>query len=216
MQSAGNAMHVFINDQLSGSTYGTLQDQIFTFTGDVNMHAGVNKISLPSVAVGLPANFDAPEGDEPLALDMGSMGKGQVWINEESIGRYWTIHANGDCSAYHVPRYWLKPSQNLLVVFEELVGDVSKIDLLKTSVRTICAEISESHPLVRELHTKSQGKLKEQKKPKLSLECTNGHSISAIKFSSFGTPSGSCGNYKHCICHAPNSTPVLNKVPLHC
>ncbi|XP_062021758.1 beta-galactosidase 3-like isoform X3 [Rosa rugosa] len=309
VQSAGNAMHVFINDQLSGSTYGTLQDQRFTFTGDVNMHAGVNKISLLSVAVGLPnngphfetwslgvlgpvvlqgldqgsrdlsgqtwsykvglkgesmnlssptstsamnwtrvfigtqnqqpltwykANFDTPEGDEPLALDMGSMGKGQVWINGESIGRYWTIHANGNCSAcsyfgtfrinkcqfgclqptqqwYHVPRSWLKPSQNLLVVFEELAGDVSKIDLVKTSVRTICAEISESHPLVRELDTKSQGKLKEQKKPKLSLECTNGHSISAIKFSSFGTPSGSCGNYKHCTCHAPNSTPVLNK-----
>ncbi|PRQ23876.1 putative beta-galactosidase [Rosa chinensis] len=44
-------------------------------------------------------NFDAPEGDEPLALDMGSMGKGQLWINGQSIGRYWTTYANGDCSA---------------------------------------------------------------------------------------------------------------------
>ncbi|KAM5562143.1 hypothetical protein ABKV19_017389 [Rosa sericea] len=34
---------------------------------------------------------------------------------------------------YHVPRYWLKPSQNLLVVFEELAGDVTKIDLLKVT-----------------------------------------------------------------------------------
>ncbi|KAL3027424.1 hypothetical protein AAZX31_03G051200 [Glycine max] len=25
--------------------------------------------------------FDAPEGDEPLALDMEGMGKGQIWIN---------------------------------------------------------------------------------------------------------------------------------------
>ncbi|XP_062025822.1 beta-galactosidase 5-like [Rosa rugosa] len=72
------------------------------------------------------------------------------------IGRYWTVHANGNCSAcnyfgtfrinkcqfgclqptqqwYHVPRYWLKPSQNLLVVFEELAGDVTKIDLLKVT-----------------------------------------------------------------------------------
>ncbi|KAM5561886.1 hypothetical protein ABKV19_022461 [Rosa sericea] len=56
VQSAGNAMHVFINDQLSGSTYDVLQDQRFTFTGDVNLHAGVNKISLLSVAVGLPNN----------------------------------------------------------------------------------------------------------------------------------------------------------------
>ncbi|XWS67857.1 hypothetical protein CRYUN_Cryun04dG0040900 [Craigia yunnanensis] len=42
--------------------------------------------------------FDAPEGDDPLALDMGSMGKGQVWINGQSIGRCWTTLANGNCS----------------------------------------------------------------------------------------------------------------------
>lgn len=30
---------------------------------------------------------------------MGSMGKGQIWINGESIGRYWTVYApNGDCN----------------------------------------------------------------------------------------------------------------------
>lgn len=43
------------------------------------------------------AYFDAPGGQEPLALDMGSMGKGQIWINGQSIGRHWTIYANGDC-----------------------------------------------------------------------------------------------------------------------
>ncbi|KAL6213659.1 hypothetical protein ACLB2K_013105 [Fragaria x ananassa] len=218
VQSAGDAMHVFINGQLSGSAYGTRKNKRFTFTGNVNLHAGMNKISLLSIAVGLPnngphfetrnagvlgpvalhgldqgsrdlswqkwshkvgligeamnlgspssisagdwtsvnlaaknqqpltwykVNFDAPEGDEPLALDMGSMGKGQLWINGQSIGRYWTAYANGDCSAcsyagtfrpkkkcqsgcnrptqqwYHVPRSWLKQSKNLLVVFEE-------------------------------------------------------------------------------------------------
>lgn len=47
----------------------------------------------------LQAYFDAPAGDEPLALDMGSMGKGQIWMNGESIGRYWTAYApNGDCN----------------------------------------------------------------------------------------------------------------------
>nr|CAB3501920.1 unnamed protein product [Digitaria exilis] len=43
------------------------------------------------------AYFETPSGDEPLALDMGSMGKGQIWINGQSIGRYWTAYANGDC-----------------------------------------------------------------------------------------------------------------------
>lgn len=42
--------------------------------------------------------FNAPGGSDPLALDMGSMGKGQVWINGQSIGRYWTAYATGNCS----------------------------------------------------------------------------------------------------------------------
>lgn len=44
------------------------------------------------------AYFDEPAGDEPLALDMSSMQKGQIWINGQNIGRYWTIHANGNCN----------------------------------------------------------------------------------------------------------------------
>lgn len=35
--------------------------------------------------------MDAPAGDLPVALDLGSMGKGQAWINGNSIGRFWTI-----------------------------------------------------------------------------------------------------------------------------
>lgn len=235
VQSTGHAMHVFINGQLSGSAFGTREKRKFTFTGKINLHEGTNRISLLSVAIGLPnigthfemwstgilgpvilegldgglrdltwqkwthkaglrgesmnlfspdslwlrewmpessatrnqqpltwykAYFDAPEGQEPLALDMGSMGKGQVWINGLSIGRYWSTNAVGDCSGcsalgtyrpvrcqlrcgsptqqwYHVPRSWLKPTRNLLVVFEEIGGDYSRITLVKRSVRTI-------------------------------------------------------------------------------
>lgn len=35
---------------------------------------------------------------------------------------------------YHVPRSWLKPTGNLLVVFEEIGGDASKISLVKRSI----------------------------------------------------------------------------------
>lgn len=46
----------------------------------------------------LQAFFNAPDGNEPLALDMSSMGKGQVWINGQSIGRYWPGYmAYGSC-----------------------------------------------------------------------------------------------------------------------
>jgi len=46
----------------------------------------------------LQTTFDAPAGVAPLALDMASMGKGQVWINGQSLGRYWPAYkASGSC-----------------------------------------------------------------------------------------------------------------------
>ncbi|PNX57255.1 beta-galactosidase 3-like protein, partial [Trifolium pratense] len=112
------------------------------------------------------AYFNAPNGIEPLALDMSSMGKGQVWINGQSIGRYWMVYAKGNCNGcnyagtyrqakcqigcgqptqrwYHVPRSWLKPTNNLLVVFEELGGNPWKISLVKRIVHT--PRVSESN-----------------------------------------------------------------------
>ncbi|KAK3003041.1 hypothetical protein RJ639_018797 [Escallonia herrerae] len=101
------------------------------------------------------ATFNAPTGNEPLALDMSSMGKGQIWINGEGIGRHWPGYiAHGDCGAchysgifketkcqsgcgepsqrwYHVPRSWLKPTGNFLVVFEEWGGNPAGISLVK-------------------------------------------------------------------------------------
>ncbi|PHU11743.1 Beta-galactosidase [Capsicum chinense] len=198
-----------------------LDNPMLTYSGNVKLRAGINKISMLSVAVGLPnvglhfetwnagvpgpgtlsglnegtrdltkqrwankvglkgetlslctlngsssvkwvkdlllaqkqpvtwykATFDAPEGNDPLTLAMGSMGKGQIWINCEGIGRQWPgyiargicgecsyagIYSEKKCQAnceqpsqrwYHVPRSWLKPSGNLLVVFEEWGGD---------------------------------------------------------------------------------------------
>ena len=35
------------------------------------------------------ANFDAPSGDGPLALDFTGMSKGEAWLNGQGIGRYW-------------------------------------------------------------------------------------------------------------------------------
>lgn len=52
--SAGHALHVFINGQLSGTVYGSLENPKITFSDGVNLKAGVNKISLLSIAVGLP------------------------------------------------------------------------------------------------------------------------------------------------------------------
>ncbi|XWS26700.1 hypothetical protein CRYUN_Cryun26dG0052800 [Craigia yunnanensis] len=52
--SAGHALHVFINGKLSGTVYGGLENPKLTFSNNVKLRAGINKISLLSVAVGLP------------------------------------------------------------------------------------------------------------------------------------------------------------------
>ncbi|KAE9608967.1 putative beta-galactosidase [Lupinus albus] len=71
--------------------------------------------------------FDAPVGNDPVALNLGSMGKGQAWINGQGIGRYWvSFHTpKGDPSQiwYHIPRSYLKPTGNLLVLQEEETGN---------------------------------------------------------------------------------------------
>ncbi|KAK8672803.1 hypothetical protein V6N13_111164 [Hibiscus sabdariffa] len=85
--------------------------------------------------------FDAPIGDDPVALNMSSMQKGQVWVNAQSIGRYWvsfhTPAGNPSQILYHVPRSFLKPSGNLFVVLEELGGDPLQISFNTISLANI-------------------------------------------------------------------------------
>ncbi|KAK7255585.1 hypothetical protein RIF29_28998 [Crotalaria pallida] len=301
--SAGHALHVFVNGQLSGTSYGSLEFPKLTFSKSVNLRAGVNKISLLSVAVGLPnvgphyerwnagvlgpitlnglnegrrdltwqkwsykvglkgeamslhslsgsssvewlqgflvsrrqpltwykTTFDAPAGVTPLALDMGSMGKGQVWINGQHLGRYWPAYkASGSCEYcnyagiydekkcssncgeasqrwYHVPHSWLKPTGNLLVVFEELGGDPNGIFLVRRDIDSVCADIYEWQPNLVSYQMQASGKVSKPVPPKVHLSCGIGQKISSIKFASFGTPVGSCGNYHEGNCHAHKS-----------
>lgn len=120
-------------------------------------------------------------------------------------------------SRYHVPRSWLKPAQNVLVLFEELGGDASKISLMKRSVAAVCAQVSEHHPNInKNWHSESESQKGAEEeitsKAKVHLHCASGQFISAIRFASFGTPSGTCGNFQKGTCHAPNSQAVLEKV----
>lgn len=229
VMSAGHVLHVFVNGQFSGTVYGGLGNPKLTFSDNVKLKVGNNKISLLSVSVGLAnvgthfetwnvgvlgpvtlkglnegtrdlskqkwsykvglkgealslyttsgsssvswaqgsslakkqpltwykATFNAPAGNDPLALDMTSMGKGEIWVNGQSIGRHWPAYiAQGSCNNcnyagtytdkkcraycgkpsqtwYHIPRAWLKPSGNFLVVLEEWGGKPNWISLVK-------------------------------------------------------------------------------------
>ncbi|KAH9604425.1 hypothetical protein KSS87_023292, partial [Heliosperma pusillum] len=309
VMSAGHALQVYINGELADTVYGSLESPKVSFKEGVKLRPGVNKISLLSIAVGLPnvgphfemwnagvlgpvslsglnegrrdltwqkwsykiglrgeslgldslsgvsnvewvqgkfvtqkqpltwykTMFNAPAGNEPLALDMGDMGKGQVWINGQNIGRYWPAYtAKGSCGAcnyagyfsekkclkycgdpsqrwYHVPRSWLKPTGNLMVVLEELGGDPNWISLMKKEINSICSDMNEWQPTLVNWHLQSSGRINKPLRPKAHLWCAPGQKITSIKFASFGTPEGSCGNYRQGGCHAPRSYDVFEK-----
>ncbi|GFP89833.1 beta-galactosidase 7 [Phtheirospermum japonicum] len=89
--------------------------------------------------------FDTPKGADPVALNLGSMGKGEAWVNGQSLGRYWisflTPAGNSSQTWYHIPRSFLKSRDNLLVLFEEETGNplgisVDTVSVTKYSVLT--------------------------------------------------------------------------------
>lgn len=310
VQSAGHALHVFINDDLAGSQYGSRENHKVRFSSGVKLNIGTNKISLLSMTVGLQnigphfemanagvlgpitlsgfkdgtrdlslqrwsyqvglkgesmnlhtsgdntvewmkgvavpqgqpltwykAEFDTPAGEDPLGLDLSTMGKGQAWVNGQSIGRYWPSYiAEGVCSDgcsyegtyrshkcvtncgqssqrwYHVPRSWLQPSGNVLVLFEEIGGNPSGVSLVKRSVDSVCAHVSESHSQsINFWRLESTDQVQKLHTPKVHLQCSKGQQISAIKFASFGTPQGGCGSFQQGNCHSPNSVATVQK-----
>jgi hypothetical protein len=170
------------------------------------------------------ASFDTPEGEDPVALNLGSMGKGEAWVNGQSIGRYWvsfhTYKGNPSQIWYHIPRSFLKPNSNLLVILEEeREGNPLGITIDTVSVTEVCGHVSNTnpHPVIsprkKGLNRKNLT-YRYDRKPKVQLQCPTGRKISKILFASFGTPNGSCGSYSIGSCHSPNSLAVVQKACL--
>ncbi|XVE95524.1 hypothetical protein REPUB_Repub02eG0104900 [Reevesia pubescens] len=163
--------------------------------------------------------FDAPTGNDPLALNLGSMGKGEVWVNGQSIGRYWvSLHTpkhRPSQTWYNVPRSFLKPAGNLLVLLEEEYGDLLRITLDSVSITKVCGHVSESHlpPVVQSKSGVNYNK-DHVGRPKVHLHCPLKRNISRIVFASFGTPSGDCENYAIGNCHLSNSRAIVEKACL--
>ncbi|KAB2062184.1 hypothetical protein ES319_A10G136800v1 [Gossypium barbadense] len=213
------------------------------FTIEENEKAGWTNLKLdatPSTFTWYKAYFDSPDGSEPIAIDLGSMGKGQAWVNDHHIGRYWNLTAPKDgcpdscdyrgtygsnkcmtnCGKptqtwYHVPRSWLQASNNLLVIFEEIGGNPFEISVKLRVPRILCAQMSKSYypPLREWLHLDLiDGKVSiSDMKPQIHLQCEDGQIISSIEFASYGTPHGSCQNFSKGNCHSPNSLSVVSE-----
>lgn len=93
--------------------------------------------------------FKHPGKAGALAIDLKGMNKGMVWLNGNCLGRYWLIPAKkseqdwkgviveeniGEPTQrfYHLPEEWLK-EKNLLVLFEEIGGEPSSVQLMRPS-----------------------------------------------------------------------------------
>lgn len=112
-----------------------------------------------------------------------------------------------------MPRSWLKPSDNLLVLFEETGGNPFEISVKTVSVQTVCAHLSEDYYPPVQTWSRINGELSaSQVNPVMELQCEEGYIIASIEFASYGTPQGSCQAFSTGNCHASTSSSVLSEV----
>ncbi|KAF6166452.1 hypothetical protein GIB67_038189 [Kingdonia uniflora] len=164
--------------------------------------------------------FDEPEGESPVALNLSSMGKGFAYVNGHNIGRYWVSYLSPlgkpSQSEYHIPRAYLKPTDNLLVLFEEEQGNPNEVMVMTVNRDTICSVVSEYHSA----HVKSWERqdshirsVADDMTPKAHLKCANHKKIIRVDFASFGDPTGVCGNFTMGTCNSPSAKNVVEQ---HC
>ncbi|XP_071713832.1 beta-galactosidase 16 [Rutidosis leptorrhynchoides] len=197
-----------------GYQVGLLGEKLLVYTD-----AGSSKVSWSpyqnaSTLTWYKTTFDMPNGNEPIALNLGSMGKGEAWVNGQSIGRYWvsitTPKGIPSQTWYNVPRSFLKPTSNLLVLFEEEYGNPLNISVDTISVNQVCGRVSDSHP--QKLSSRDRFQLRPR--PRVHLQCPKNRKISRIVFASHGNPSGDCESYSIGNCHSPNSQQIVEKACL--
>nr|GMD75965.1 beta-galactosidase 16-like [Ipomoea batatas] len=173
VESLGHVLHIFVNGELAGAylEHKTLGPRKVTIEGSRDLsndswgyqvgllgenlqiytEKGSNAVEWREFSSSQPliwykTVFDEPKGNDPLALNLGSMGKGEAWVNGQSIGRYWvsfhTLAGTPSQTWYNVPRSFLKPTGNLLVLFEEEYGNPYGITLDQVSI-TLNKDIAE-------------------------------------------------------------------------
>ncbi|CAM6089403.1 unnamed protein product [Calypogeia fissa] len=221
-----------------------LEDQAENYGKPLWTSSGKPPINEPLVWYKTTVDYTGPV-DGPVVLDLGSMKKGVAWMNGHQLGRYWASQTNpstAECSTgcdyrvnyrgpasgrcridcgqpsqrwYHVPREWLKPSGNRLVLFEEIGGDPHGVSLSRPVVHSVCAHVSSDNCQVSQEPQNSQQmegtglNCTSHEEGQLNLDCGFGSHIGAIKFASLGNPMGTCGNFTVGSCHASRSETVV-------
>nr|CAB3465165.1 unnamed protein product [Digitaria exilis] len=80
-----------LNNRLWGYQVGLFAERNYIYTqgGSRNIEWATINDTAYHPLTWYKATFATPAGNDPVALNLVGMGKGEVWINGESIGRYW-------------------------------------------------------------------------------------------------------------------------------
>jgi len=143
------------------------RDQIFTTTGAAKVvwKQVTSEDEANATAVWFRGSFDMPKIDHQAtqtsyALDLSTMNKGVAYVNGFNLGRYWLTPGkctgacappvkSGHCymhwkgcdkptqTLYHVPTELLKPTANLVVLFEETSNSVQQRSLSGVRLRAL-------------------------------------------------------------------------------
>ncbi|KAE8706660.1 hypothetical protein F3Y22_tig00110391pilonHSYRG00230 [Hibiscus syriacus] len=163
---------------------GSKIEKNFVYQKDAKFETGKNAVLL--------GYFYAPEGTNPVAIRLIGMSKGMVCINGKSIGRYWmsdlSILKEPTQSEYHIPKTFLKPTKNLIVILEKDGANPKDIEIVVINRDTICT----------------------QGRPKVSGREEDRHR----RVCQLRDPFGSCGSHSIGNCTSPNSKQVVEKLCL--
>ena len=80
------------------------------------------------------STFKAPGEPQPLMLDLTGMTKGQIYVNNRDVGRYFVADPSGKTlpsqQVYYIPEPFVVPGKdNTIVIFDEHGGHPSKITI---------------------------------------------------------------------------------------
>ncbi|KAG8371341.1 hypothetical protein BUALT_Bualt13G0077600 [Buddleja alternifolia] len=234
--SLGHALYAFVNGELTGSVKGRYSNPNVSIDVPISLIPGRNKIDLLSLTVGLQnygAYFDLKGAGVTGPVQLKGLQNGstvdlslqqwtyQIGLRGEELGlssgssSLWvsqpTLPKRQPLICYHVPRSWLQPTANILVLFEEAGGDPTQISFAMRETTNICSRISENHPAPLDMWA-SDEETRKITGPTLLLNCPSPNQvISEIKFASFGTPRGTCGSFRHGRCSKKDAISIVQK-----